>query len=260
MKTNNNIINVPYEVQATYKDLILNKDTIKSEMDNVSGIYVFKNDLSEDPRDLYIGSAIDISKRFDQHMRNYNSNLHFQNSMNKYGKENFSFCILEYSIYDLSLSKRENALLLLILEQKYLDLMKPNYNINPSAESRLGAKHNERTKELMKQMNIGDKNPFYGKTHSDEFKEFMKVRMSGSNNPMAGKLVTELVKQAIKDTKNQRVYLYDSNTKELIKVYSSQVEFIKELHVSPKTVIKYLKSGEVWRDKYFISSSILDKN
>jgi group I intron endonuclease len=112
----------------------------------------------------------------------------------------------------------------------------------------------------MKQVNTGDKNPFYGKTHSNEFKEFMKMRMSGSNNPMAGKLVTELVKQAIKETQNQRVYLYDSNTKELMKVYSSQVEFIKELHVSPKTVIKYLKSGEVWRERYIISSSILDKN
>jgi group I intron endonuclease len=228
-------------------------------MKNVSGIYVFKNDVSEDPRDLYIGSAIDISKRFDQHMKNSNSNLHLQNSLNKYGKENFSFCILEYYTNDLNLSKRENALLLLILEQKYLDLMKPNYNINPLAESRLGAKHNERTKELMKHMNTEDKNPFYGKTHSNEFKEFMKMRMSGSNNPMAGKLVTELVKQAIKDTQNQRVYLYDSNTIELMKVYSSQIEFIKELHVSPKTVIKYLKSGEVWRERYIISSSILDK-
>jgi group I intron endonuclease len=258
MKTHSNIINVPLEVQVTYKDLIAFKELIQSETKNVSGIYGFKNDLSEDSKDLYIGSAIDISKRFNQHFKNHNSNIYLQNSFNKYGKENLSFCILEYYPYDSSLSKKENALLLLILEQKYLDLLKPNYNINPLAESRLGSKHNEETKELMKKINTGDKNPFYGKKHSIEFKEFMKMRMSGSENPMAGKLVTELVKQAIKDTQSQRVYLYNSETKELIKVYSSQTELIKELHVSPKTVIKYLKSGEVWRDKYIVSSDILN--
>jgi hypothetical protein len=67
MKTHSNIINVPLEVQVTYKDLIAFKELIQSETKNVSGIYGFKNDLSEDSKDLYIGSAIDISKRFNQH-------------------------------------------------------------------------------------------------------------------------------------------------------------------------------------------------
>lgn len=82
--------------------------------------------------------------------------------------------------------------------------------------------------------------------------------MLGINNPMVGKLVTDLVKQTIRNTHNQPVYLYDYETKKLLNVFSNQKEFIKEYNVLSKTVIKYLKSKEVWRDKYIISSNILD--
>jgi group I intron endonuclease len=122
----------------------------------------------------------------------------------------------------------------------------PNYNINPTAgKSRIGTKHNEESKELMRLANLNDKNPFYGKTHSNEFKELIRKRMLGINNPMAGKLITDLVKQTIRNTHNQSVYLYNYETKELFKVFFNQKEFIKEYNVSSKTVIKYLKSKEI---------------
>lgn len=78
--------------------------------------------------------------------------------------------------------------------------------------------------------------------------------MSGLNNPMAGKPVTEIVKQAIKEALSRPTYLYDSESKELVQFFTSRTEFIKEYKVSPKTVIKYLDSGLVWRDKYLITS------
>lgn len=262
MKNNKNLlINVPIKVQVTYNDLSLisTRDLIKLETNNTQGIYLFKNEISDDPRDIYIGSSTYISKRFNQHIKNIHSNIHLQNAMNKYGKNNFSFSILEWYEYNNELSKEENGLLLILLEQKYLDLFKPNYNINPTAgKSRLGAKHSEETKELIKLANLGKNNPFYGKTHSDEYKEFLKHKMSGINNHMYGKSITEFVKQVIKDTQSKPVYLYDSDTKELISVFSSQKELIEEFNVSPKTVIKYLKSGKIWRDKYIISSNVLN--
>jgi group I intron endonuclease len=256
------LINVPIEVQMTYKDLSLDKtkDLIKLNTKDAQGIYMFKNEISNDLRDIYIGSSIKIDQRFNQHMKNINSNIYLQNAINKYGKQNFSFNILEWYEYDNELSKEDNGLLLIILEQKYLDLLKPNYNINPTAgKSRRGAKHTEESKELIRLANLNDNNPFYGKTHSDEYKEQLRKRMSGTNNPIAGKLVTEFVKQAIKDTFNLPVYLYDSDTKNLLNVYSSRKDFIKEHKVSSKTVVKYIKSGEIWRNKFIISSHILDK-
>lgn len=66
---------------------VINK--IKQDTKNISGIYVFKNEISNDPHDLYIGSSVNISSRFIQHMNNTNSNIHLHNAINKYGKNNF---------------------------------------------------------------------------------------------------------------------------------------------------------------------------
>lgn len=241
----------------SFKDLSLTSviDKIKQDTKDMYSIYVFKNEISNDSQDLYISSSINISSRFSQHMNNINSNIHLHNAMNKYGKNYFSFNVLEEYIYDKTISKEENGLLLIVLEQYYLDLLNPNYNINPTAgKSRVGAKHSEESKELIKLANTGKLNPFYGKTHTEEVKTLLKERMSRSKNPMAGKPVTEIVKQAIKDAHNRPTYLYDSESKELVQFFTSRKEFIKEYKVSSKTIVKYLDSGKVWRDKYLITS------
>lgn len=50
----------------SYNNLSLTStiDQIKQDTKNISGIYVFKNEISKDPHDLYIGSSINISARF----------------------------------------------------------------------------------------------------------------------------------------------------------------------------------------------------
>nr|UVN15654.3 hypothetical protein [Gongronella sp. w5] len=248
MTNKNLLINVSIKMQVTYNDLSLNsvKDLIKLETKNRQGIYLFKNEISNNSQDIYIGSSTNISNRFDQHIKNLYSNIYLQNAMNKYGKNNFSFSVLEWYEYNNELSKEDNGLLLILLEQKYFDLLKPNYNINPTAgKSRLGAKHSDKSKELIRLANLGENNPMWNKTHSDEYKETLRQKMSGVNNYMYGKSVTELVKQAIREASCKPVYLYDFKTKELISMFSSQKEFMKEYKVSPKTVIKYLESGEI---------------
>jgi hypothetical protein len=69
------------------------------------------------------------------------------------------------------------------------------------------------------------------------------------------KSVSELVKQAIRNTHNLPVYLYDNENKELLQIFTNHKELIKEYNVSPKTLIKYLDSGKVWRRQYFITSN-----
>jgi len=58
----------------------------------------------------------------------------------KYGHSNFRFEILEYC-------EPENAI---FREQHYIDLLKPEYNINPIAGSSLGYKHNQETLDKFK--------------------------------------------------------------------------------------------------------------
>ena len=162
-------------------------------------------------------------------------------------KKNLSLYILEYcDIKDL-----------ISREQYYIDLLTPPYNINPTAYSRLGSKHNEDSKELMRINNIGDKNPMYGKTHSVEYKVILSERMS-NNNPMAGKPCTEEVKAIIKETLSIPLYVYDAKTKSLLFKYDSQKEFIKAFKVSPKTVIKYVNKDIIFREQYILSNTLLN--
>ena len=63
----------------------------------------------------------------------------------KHGYSNFQLEILEYC-------RKENAI---TREQYFIDLLKPEYNLNPTAGSRLGSIHSEETKRvtLLKRVN-----------------------------------------------------------------------------------------------------------
>lgn len=88
-----------------------------------SGIYKIENILNGD---FYVGSSIDVYKRYYQHRtllkRNKHWSTHLQNSWNKYGADNFVFTVLEYSNLDVN-GLRD-------LEQQYLDNLKPIYNLS----------------------------------------------------------------------------------------------------------------------------------
>lgn len=142
---------------------------------------------------------------------------------------------------------------LIQLEQNYLDLFKNKYNINPAAVSRLGAKHSEETKALFSRLRLENPN-FLNKTHSEETIDQIRIRMTGSSNPMFGKPVTDDNKKLISDLFRKDVYLYEANTLDLIAKFSRHGDLVKELKISPKTLIKYKDSGLVYKDKYIISS------
>lgn len=162
--------------------------------------------------------------------------------------ENFSLYVREYcGIKDL-----------IPREQYFIDLLTPPYNINPSANSRLGSKYTEDSKELMRINNIGDKNPMFGKSHSAEYKAILKERMT-KNNPMVGKPVTDKMKEIIKEFFSRPVYAYDANSKILMNKYDSQKDFIKSFKISAKTVVRDLNSGKVLREQYILSNTLLDR-
>jgi group I intron endonuclease len=60
------------------------------------GIYVIQNLINHK---IYIGSAIDLKRRWNAHIlnlrKNDHCNVYLQNAWNKYGEENFIFWILE---------------------------------------------------------------------------------------------------------------------------------------------------------------------
>lgn len=129
------------------------------------GIYKIVCNLTED---CYIGSAKNLKTRLSRHRSslrvNKHYNRHLQNAWNKYGEENFSFEIIDVTSDITTLIERE---------QHWMDLLSPKYNIRKKAESNLGLKHSEESKQKIKDANIG-------KTISEEtlerIREAIKVR------------------------------------------------------------------------------------
>nr|YP_010164147.1 hypothetical protein K8J96_mgp31 [Metarhizium album]QRK27503.1 hypothetical protein [Metarhizium album] len=98
------------------------------------------------------------------------NNLFIVRSLNKYSMKNFNLHILEYS----------NSEDILKCEQKWIDYIKPEYNINPTAGSTKGYKH---TSESIEKMKILAR----GRTHSTEVKELISITRKGDNNSFYNK-------------------------------------------------------------------------
>lgn len=111
-----------------------------------SGIYKIINVVTNK---VYIGSAINLYKRKNQHFRQLRRGKHpnklIQNSFNKYGEINFVFDIVEWV---------EDTNMLIVKEQYYLDLFKPEMNILKKAGSMLGYKHSIESKNKMKESQL----------------------------------------------------------------------------------------------------------
>ena len=165
-------------------EILVNNGTISCPSTNyykISGIYkLLLNDK------IYIGSAVNLYNRINFHKFQLLKNIHHNILVQrKFNKINF----LSYEIIEIC-NKQE----LIKREQYYIDILKPELNLDKKAGSRLGSKW---TKEsIIKRNNtIKAKGGFY---HSEESKfkigkaqlgvkrtEEVKLKTTGSNNPNA---------------------------------------------------------------------------
>jgi group I intron endonuclease len=164
-------------------------------MRNFSGVYEIVN---TENGHRYIGSAVNIRKRWNSHRSALNNNCHhsryLQNAWNKYGDQHFKFRMIE---------KVEHEEKLIDIEQRYIDMIDPEYNICKMADSRLGIKHTEETKQTMSKNHAdvsGKKNPRYGVKLSRETRKKISdnhADVSGKNNPRYGMPVSKETRKKI---------------------------------------------------------------
>lgn len=113
-----------------------------------SGIYEILNSVNGK---RYIGSAVNIRKRWNEHRSHLKRGLHRSKALNrawdKYGEESFAFRILLYCA----------KIDLIIYEQLAMDCFKPEYNISKIAGSTLGRRHSEETKAKIAAKALGRK-------------------------------------------------------------------------------------------------------
>jgi group I intron endonuclease len=142
-------------------------------MDKISGIYVIRS-LSN-PSKLYIGSSVDIHRRWRAHKSNLSRNLHknqkLQNHYNKYGDSD-----LEYYVY-IECDKD----ILLSEEQRIINEIKPQFNIVTDVISRgtRGLHHTQEAKDKIGAAGKGRMGYWAGKHQSPELIEKRTSKIRG---------------------------------------------------------------------------------
>ena len=187
-----------------------------------SGIYMILNKANNK---VYIGQSINLDSRMDGHLRELRKgthiNNHLQGAFNKYGESNFEFIILCKEPFEQ----------LNTLEQYYI----LNFE---SYDERFGYNHNyggkngrvpQEVREKISESLKGDKNPFYGKTHNEKTKRILREVNIGENNPAYGRIkekhpmygkhhteeAKEKMRQKLKGSHYQKVGEENINSKEI---------------------------------------------
>jgi len=187
----------------------------------------------------------------------------------KYGYINFSISILEYC-------DKSN---LLEREQYYLDSLQPQYNILKFAGSSLGYTHSQESKDktskALKGVYTGSKSALFGKTHSEDTIRKMSLNRAGEANAFYGKSHSEKTIELMRQKSLNRKHTTETIDKmskshgkpvniyekcslegfELIGSFVSARRAAKFLDMSGSTVIKYMNSGQVFKERYKFSSS-----
>ena len=254
-----------------YKDAYDMRKDILKENKGKSGIYMLTNKLTND---IYIGQSIDISKRF----RNYfnlsyiksKGSFRINRALIKYGYSNFSVTILEYC-------DKSN---LILREQYYFNKLNPQYNILKISGSSWDFKHSEKTKtkisKSLKEIYKKEKSALFGRTHTEETRKLMSLKKAKNNNPLFGKthskdtielmrqkalgrIHSEETKLKMSAVRGNPVNIYEkcSSASEGFKLIGSFVSARragKFLDISGSTVIRYMNSGDIFKERYKFSS------
>lgn len=120
----------------------------------VYGIYKILNLITNK---FYLGSSVYITHRFNQHKHLLRKGKHhspyLQKSWNKYGEQNFTFELI-YQVF--------NKTHLLLEEQRFLDIYKPDYNSNRVSPTRLGSKASPELRRKLSLAHKGKSSPKKG--------------------------------------------------------------------------------------------------
>ena len=215
------------------------------------GIYSFVNTLNNK---RYIGSAKDLYIRLNEHILNKKSSAALQKAFEKYGLENFNFCIYEYFTYESKVVSHKS---LTDLETSYLERFHIDtiYNYTTSAISIKGYKHTGEAKsKMIKRYENKENHPMYGKSHTEE--ALALISKPGELNPMFGRKHSEVTKDNISSKLSKYplgVGIYDLDNN-LIAQFRNNVELAKYLDISRVTVGKSLNSGGIYNKLYYFKA------
>lgn len=173
------------QAEAKFINIKESRSDILLNIKDKGGVYMFFNLINGN---CYIGSSINLARRFRIHLNSVwyspSVKLPLPLAINKYGPNNFVFLILQYCdrIEDVCLG----------LEQHYLDLYKPKYNLLKLAGSSQGFKHSPETLAKLKIMHVGKLHPRFNSKVSEQQKMLTSVALKNYfAEPNKGRLVPQ---------------------------------------------------------------------
>nr|UPX02785.1 GIY-YIG endonuclease [Fusarium sp.] len=205
-----------------YLNADVDKFKIIKEIKGKAGIYRWINNTNGKS---YVGSSVDLSKRLYRYYSLAHITVQSKHSLIckaliKYGYSKFSFKILEFC-------EKKNVL---IREQYYIDLLKPEYNILLKAGSPLGYKHTDEAKVKMR----GPKN--FSLEHLTKIKEHI-------NNLNAKRAVI--------------IEVFDTESN-IYTEYASIRLTARVLNCNDRTIARYMDSNKLFAGRYIINRKKFD--
>ena len=230
-----------------------NADTLKKEVikDNrgKSGVYRWINNSNGKS---YVGSSIDLVSRLYSYyslrfLEKQTSSL-ICKALLKYGHSAFTLDILEYCEPENNIER----------EQYYIDLLKPEYNIQKVAGSSIGQKRTDETKLKISKYRSGRAlaqdtkekiaAAMLGRKHTVESIAKMKNKVLSTQH--LAKLRDHLAK--LNSLQGTKIKIIDTLTNE-ITLWDSTYKAAKGIGVSQATIWRYLKAKKTYKNRYVIT-------
>ena len=221
------------------------KKKINKDSNKISGVYLVLNKITGD---YYIGSAPTnkIYSRFSRHLVNFTGSKIVKLATKKYGLANFAFIILELFPEEVNVKNNKK---LLDLEDFYLKILLPNYNIITEAGSNFGYKHTEIARIQMKteynkerrEATLGRKGYLNNGKILDE-----KTKATGINRALVRKepCILPLSTKFLDSMKNNSkgIILYNISNMTVFGEFDSILEASKIVKCNDKTIKRALKT------------------
>lgn len=231
-------------------------------------IYTIENKVNGK---IYVGQTTkNFNERYGGDIEKNTHNKHLQNSIKKYGIENF---VIDKYVCECDSEEELNE-----AEKFYIDFFdsansEHGYNKTLGGE---GMIPNEETKEkiskTLKGKYCGEKHPKYGKRLSEETKQKISKALSGEKHPMCGKRHSEETKKKMSEAnsgenngmwgKNPEDYM----TTEAIKIKREKQSEVRkgkycgEKHPRAKSIVQLDKNGNFIKKYNFINEAAKELN
>ena len=222
-------------MEKKYKNADTDKLQILEENKNKSGIYRWINQVNNKS---YIGSSANLTKRFKGYYSINNLEYSIQRAKSniysailKYGYSNFSLEIIEY------VSSTE----VITREQYYIDLLKPEYNILPTAGSRKGYKSSPETIDKLKILSETSEHIERLKIHNSSAEQKERLRIHNSSQEH----LERLLKNSLLKARKVEVLDILSNETNVFNSISEAGRFIGCSETAVRKALKGLKEKEI---------------